>query len=218
MSNEGQLPMLHNLLRSMKECGVDFSLLDVYLLQTNPNAARYGTKDFQSITIKKFECILKSMESGEDVLWVDNDIVFFSNPIPDLEKYCESIVIQNDGPQPCTGFMLLRNRDDVKQLLTKCIHMIHQVQHSNRVLTFLRVINDQDAFEKVWTPAISLIRLPRDTYPNGEAYVSLQPKNAIIFHNNYLHTTHEKIERFQKYGFWNPDPTLLETTKRIYIQ
>jgi hypothetical protein len=39
MSNEGQLPMLHNLLRSMKECKIDFSLLDVYLLQTNPEAS-----------------------------------------------------------------------------------------------------------------------------------------------------------------------------------
>ena len=210
--------MLHNLLRSMKECDIDLSLLDVYLLQTNPNLAKQGTKQFQSITMKKFECILKSMESGEDILWVDNDIVFFSNPIPDLAKQSESIVIQDDGSQPCTGFIWLRNRPDVKYLLFKSIQLIQQTQETNRVLNVVHPINDQDAFEKALTPSISLIRLPRDLYPNGEAYRILKPKNAILFHNNFLQTMDEKIQRFQEQGFWNPDPSILETIKRIYIQ
>ncbi len=148
--------------------------------------------------MKKFECILKSMETGQDVLWIDNDIVLFSNPIPDLAKYTESIVIQDDGGQPCTGFMLLRNREDVKQLLLKSIRLIRQSQETNRIVKIVQPINDQDAFEKTWTPAISLVRLPRDLYPNGVAWKIINPSNPILFHNNFLFTMNEKVQRFQE--------------------
>jgi hypothetical protein len=212
MTNEGQLPMMKNMLNSAMKAGLPMHIFHCYILSDQKSEAAYNTPEFKKITVKKLEVILMNMQFGEPVVWVDNDIVFFKNCLDDLLAYSESFVMQDDLWGFCTGFFLVRPSTFTKSLIQKCINRMNSEPQSKE--------NDQHVFNKVCysIPTLTLTKLPQDKYPNGFVYSSLKDKSgAVIMHNNYLIKTSEKIEKFIRDGNWNPSNSGFDLTYRYCI-
>ena len=195
MTNEGQLPMMKNMLNSALKCGIPMNLFHCYIIGTNKEAAEYSTTEFKHITTRKLEVIRVNMDI-DTILWVDNDIVFFQNCLGDITSKPGSFVMQDDGWSLCTGFFLARPGLFSKQVIDKSITWLKAQQG---------VPNDQHAFNisRKTVPAI-ITALSREEYPNGETYFDLNIKhNARMVHSNYLKTTAEKVQRFKDHGMWD---------------
>jgi len=212
MTNEGQLPMMKNMLNSALKAGLPMSSFHCYILSDQKSEAAYNTPEFKKITVKKLEVILMNMQFGEPVVWVDNDIVFFKNCLNDLLSYQESFVMQDDLWGFCTGFFLVRPSTFTKSLIQKCITYMTSQPESKE--------NDQHAFNKFYNqiPTITLTKLPQNKYPNGYVYSTLLDKTtAYMMHNNYMIKTSEKVQKFIKDGNWNPSDSGYELTHRYCI-
>lgn len=199
MTNEGQLPMMKNMLNSAMKVGMDMSNFHCYLLKTHEEAAAYNTSEFKSITIRKLEVILENVKQYREVLWIDNDIVLFENCVEDIRKYRGNLVMQNDLWSPCTGFFLARSSPGTIRTLEKCIQWLHYRPN-------LVGVNDQHAFNATYKNMVGLgvICLPVNEYPNGKVYFDDNNRSeAKIVHNNFLVTTSEKVDRFKSFGLWN---------------
>lgn len=213
MTNEAQLPMMKNMLRSALNCGIDMSKVHCYILNDQKEAAKYNTGEFKSITTRKLEVILQNMRMDPEVVWVDNDIVFFSNCIDELRGYRGKFVMQDDLWGPCTGFFLARA--DVFSLRT--------IQQSIEWLQLNKdrpSANDQHAFQNIAKRTIGLVvtLLPQDEYPNGEVFFNQKRiEKAKMVHCNYLITTAEKEERLKQHGLWNPDDLAFNLANKHYI-
>jgi len=198
MTNEGQLPMMKNMLNSALKSGLPMNLFHCYILESQQDAAKYGTQEFRSITTRKLQVIRDNMLLDDVILWVDNDIVFFENCLGDILRRLGTFVMQDDLWSPCTGFFLARTSTMSVGLINKSIRWL--IDQNNGSL------NDQHAFSAVkklsWGTTVTL--LPQDEYPNGKVYFQEGRKSkAKMVHSNYLTTTAEKIDRFKESGLWN---------------
>ena len=198
MTNEGQLPMMKNMLNSALKSGIPMYLFHCYILESQQDAATYGTQQFRSITTRKLQVIRDNMLLDDTILWVDNDIMFFENCLGDILRRGGSFVMQDDLWGACTGFFLARTTSMSVMLLNKAIRWL--IEQNNTSL------NDQHAFNAVrklsWGTTVTL--LPQDEYPNGKVYFEEDRKSkAKMVHSNYLATTAEKVDRFKQMGLWN---------------
>ena len=195
MTNEGQLPMMKNMLNSALKYGLPMNLFHCYIIGSNKEAADYSSPEFKHITTRKLEVIRMNMDM-DTILWVDNDIVFFQNCLSDIVSKPGSFVMQDDGWALCTGFFLARPGTFSKQIIDKSITWL-KAQKSNP--------NDQHAFSiaRKTVPAI-ITALSREEYPNGETYFDHNIQNrARMVHSNFLKTTAEKVQRFKDHGMWD---------------
>lgn len=205
MTNEGQLPMMKNMLNSALKCGLPMNLFHCYILSSDKEAATYNTKEFKNITITKLEVIRMNMDI-DTILWVDNDIVFFDDCLGDIMSKPGSFVMQDDGWSMCTGFFLARPGVLSKLLIDKCIKWLKNNGGTD---------NDQHAFQycRTNTP-VMITPLPREEYPNGSVYFDQNIQNkAKMVHCNFLTTTPEKVWRFKHHGMWDESD---EGYNRVY--
>ena len=212
MTNAGQLPMMKNMLNSAHKAGWPMHLFHCYLVQDQPSAATYNTKEFQSITIRKLEVILQNMRIDKEVLWIDNDIYLFQNTIEHMKGFSGHFVMQDDLWGPCTGFFLVRSSPTSIRTIEKTIQYLRERLGTN--------LNDQHAFVKVYKHIIGLLvsLLPQDEYPNGDVYFNQKrTEKARMVHSNYLLTTTEKVERFKLFDLWDESDTGFLLTNRYDI-
>jgi len=201
MCNAGQYPMMRNMLNSAEKAGLPMDLFHCYVVKEQKEVATYNTTEFHTITLKKLEVILQNLTLDEEVLWVDNDIVFFTNPLADLQSKEGSIVFQDDGWSPCSGFFLARsNKPLVKDLFYNAIRLLKTDQN--------KMANDQHAIAHLLKcpelKDLHYILLDREEYPNGDIYFNQsKTQKARIVHNNYLYTTKEKEQRFKDHTLWS---------------
>ena len=212
MTNEGQLPMMKNMLNSAFKAGFPMNLFHCYIISSNPDAATYNTKEFQSITIRKLQVILGNL--NDEVLWIDNDIVLFQNIIDDVRRYPGNFVMQDDIWGFCTGFFLARPTNYSRNLIQKSISAL-----ANSTIPSW---NDQHAFnteyKKTTTFGFPITKLPVDEYPNGQIYFNEGNKSkAKIVHSNYLTTTAEKVTRFKEYNMWDESDTGFNMVNKYYV-
>jgi hypothetical protein len=213
MTNDGQLPMMKNMLNSALKAGFPMDNFHCYILQHDREAAAYNTKEFQSITLQKLEVILSNLHIDREVLWIDNDIYLFKNIIDELRVIPGNMVMQDDLWGPCTGFFLARSTPATIRVLKKTIDYVR-----SRLRTSIE--NDQHAFYRVYRTIIGLMirLLPTDEYPNGEIYFNQkQTAKAKMVHNNYLTTTAEKVERFKSTNLWDDSDVAFNQVKIYYI-
>jgi hypothetical protein len=213
MTNDGQLPMMKNMLNSALKAGFPMDNFHCYILQHDREAAAYNTKEFQSITLQKLEVILSNLHLDREVLWIDNDIYLFKNVTDELRAIPGNMVMQDDLWGPCTGFFLARSTPATIRVLKKTIEYVR-----SRLRT--SVENDQHAFLRVHKSIIGLMirLLPTDEYPNGEIYFNQkQTANAKMVHNNYLVTTAEKVERFKSVNLWDDSDVGFNMVNKYYI-
>jgi hypothetical protein len=213
MTNDGQLPMMKNMLNSALKAGFPMDNFHCYILQHDREAAAYNTKEFQSITLQKLEVILSNLHLDREVLWIDNDIFLFKNIIDELRAIPGNMVMQDDLWGPCTGFFLARSTPATIRVLKKTIDYVR-----SRLRTSLE--NDQHAFLRVHKSILGLMirLLPTDEYPNGEIYFNQkQTAKAKMVHNNYLTTTVEKVERFKITNLWDESDVAFNQVNKYYI-
>ena len=212
MTNEAQLPMMKNMLNSALSSGIHMNLFHCYILNTQKEAAVYGTTEFNSITLKKLEVIQANLELDNEVLWVDNDIVFFKNCLHEIALKHGNFVMQDDLWGVCTGFFLARSSMFTKQTINKSIHWL--------VSSTVKDINDQHAFNRVYPqiPGLIVTKLPTEEYPNGEIYFNRGKKDkARMVHCNYLAKTEEKVQRLKDNDMWDESDKAFEMTNRYLI-
>jgi hypothetical protein len=213
MTNEGQLPMMKNMLNSALKSGWPMNLFHCYLVGMNKDAARYNTLEFQALTLRKLEIILQNMRLDKEIIWIDNDIVLFKNTIDHMRSFQGQFVMQDDLWGPCTGFFLVRSGFSSIRTLEKTISYMKQRLNTT-------VLNDQHVFCRVYKSVLGLVvsLLPQNEYPNGEIYFSKGIRNdAKMVHNNYLLTTREKVERFKEFGMWDESDSGFLLTNRYDI-
>ena len=213
MTNDGQLPMMKNMLNSALKAGFPMDNFHCYILQHDREAAAYNTREFQSITLQKLEVILSNLHLDREVLWIDNDIFLFKNITDELRAIPGNMVMQDDLWGPCTGFFLARSTLATIRVLKKTIEYVR-----SKLRTSLE--NDQHAFLRVHKSIIGLMirLLPTDEYPNGEIYFNQnQRAKAKMVHNNYLGTTAEKVERFKVTNLWDESDVAFNQVNKYYI-
>lgn len=213
MTNEGQLPMMKNMLRSAMKAGFDMKLFHCYILSNQQQAATYNTGEFKSLTTRKLEVILHNMKLDNEVLWIDNDIVLFENCIEDMRKYSGRFVMQNDLWSPCTGFFLVRPDIFSVKAIQHCISWLNE----NKAVSS---INDQHAFTNISkrTIGLTVTLLPVEEYPNGQIYFNQnQTSKAKMVHCNYLYTTPEKEQRLKDHGLWEVNDEAFNLANKYYI-
>jgi len=214
MTNEGQLPMMKNMLNSALKSGFPMNLFHCYIVSSQPEAANYNTSGFQSITLRKLQVIRDNM--FDEVLWIDNDIVLFQNIIDDVKKYHGNLVMQDDLWGFCTGFFLARNTLGSKLLIDRSIVAL---KNATSFTT-----NDQHVFNaeyktlKRQSVGFHISKLPVDEYPNGQIYFNENRKsNAKMVHSNYLATTSEKVIRFKEHNMWDESDVGFNMVNKYYI-
>jgi hypothetical protein len=210
MTNEGQLPMMKNMLNSAMKAGLNMKLFHCYIVSSDKEAAKYNTLEFKKLTTRKLEVILSNMY--DTVLWVDNDIVFFENCLSDVLRYNGNFVMQDDIWGYCTGFFLARPSMFGKNLIQKCIQELVSKPKGTE--------NDQHIFNRLYkrTPLITLTKLPTDQYPNGKVYFEDNKKStAKILHNNYLQTTAEKVQKFKDNNLWDESDVGFNLVNKYFI-
>jgi len=212
MTNEGQLPMMKNMLNSALKAGFPMEQFHCHILTSNPETAAYGTANFHAITIKKLEVILHNLFQDSEILWIDNDIVVFENMIADIKSRGGSFIMQDDIWSPCTGFFLARNGVFSVKVLRDSIRWLASNQDPQ--------INDQHAFTNIVKRTIgaTVTLLPREEYPNGEIYFNQKKtEKAKMVHCNYLTTTPEKVQRLKDHNLWDESDTAFEKVNIYYI-
>jgi hypothetical protein len=213
MTNDGQLPMMKNMLNSAEKAGWPMDLFHCYTVGTNPEAANYLTLEFQSLTIRKLEVILHNMRLDNEVLWMDNDIFLFQNTIDHMRTFPGEFVMQDDLWSPCTGFFLVRSNATSISTIEKTITYLKEELNTT-------LCNDQDAFSVVYKTVVGLIvsLLPTNEYPNGDMYFTKKvSSDAKMLHNNFLLTTADKVERFKEFGFWDDSDSAFLKVNRYAI-
>jgi len=218
MTNTGQIPMMKNMINSAASVGIPMELFEVYIFDKIDKASAFWTMDFFNITRRKLVLIkdvVSDMNDGDIVLWVDNDIVFFENPIQNLLGYNADLVMQDDLFTECTGFWTIRKSSDTVALLGKAIEFMDNHRHEK--------MHDQAAFHSVLHNTMhscTFAILPRDEYPVGDVYFkhNIDKTKSRILHNNFLFTTAEKVERFKVNNMWNPSDDGFNKVKVLYLQ
>jgi hypothetical protein len=218
MTNAGQIPMMKNMINSADSVGIPMDLFEVYIFNKIDKASAFWTMDFFNITRRKLVLIkdvVSGMNDGDIVMWVDNDIVFFENPIQNLLGYNADFVMQDDLFTECTGFWTIRKSSNTVALLGKAIEFMDNNRNEK--------MHDQTAFHSVLHKTMhscTLSILPRDEYPVGDVYFkhNIDKTKSRILHNNFLFTADEKVERFKANNLWNPSDDGFNKVKVLYIQ
>lgn len=216
MTNEGQLPMMKNMLNSALKAGFPMSSFHCYILNTQNEAATYNTQQFQTITKRKLEIILDNMNLDSEVLWIDNDIVLFENIIQDVRKYPGNFVMQDDLWGLCTGFFLARSSPASKRLIQTSIHALEI--ETNPMTNDQHVFNNEYKKMIIRSFGFLISKLPQDEYPNGKVYFEEnRTHKAKMVHSNYLATTAEKVQRFKNFNLWDDSVLGFDLVNKYYI-
>ena len=169
-----------------------------YYAMQNPNEE--GKKIWADLTSYKFYSIHNELVNGNDVIFVDGDIIFNKNPIPHLLSNIKDndLLIQNDeqsddNPRMCTGFFYLKSTPYT-------INMSNFENITKNISTFT---NDQQYLRRHENNMkVSYLKLAE--FPNGKYWRENLPKEHYIIHFNYDTGTH-KINRMKKYNHWYID-------------
>ena len=168
-----------------------------YALQ---NSNTNGKKKWANITSYKFYAINKELINGNDVIFIDGDIVFKTNPVPYLLNNIldNDLLIQNDeqndnAPRMCTGFFYIKS-NDITQKITNFDMIVKNIENFQ---------NDQQYLRK-FEHRLKTKYLPLNYFPNGKYFRENQNIKPYIIHFNY-DVGNSKIKRMMNYNEWYID-------------
>lgn len=157
-----------------------------------------GKKKWATITSYKIYVMNQELCKGNNIIFIDGDIVFekdpFSYMLNSLEDDTE-LLIQNDQqvgmiPAMCTGFFWMKSNENTKKItnfetVTKNIDSFQ---------------NDQQYLRR-FGKSMKHKYLDLDLFPNGKHYRDKNPKEPYIIHFNYDVSQH-KIKRMKQFHKW----------------
>ena len=154
-----------------------------------------GKKDWANVTKYKIIVINNELRKGNDVIFIDGDIVIFNDFIQHLYDNIQDkdLLIQNDNESletaaMCTGFFLIKSND--RTIACTDFNNIN-MEHFPNDQQYLRSCHKK----------LSYSFLDLDKYPNGKYYRVNLPKNPSIIHFNY-DAGHHKINRMKGFRYW----------------
>ena len=214
--NSGCLEICLNMLKSAEHVGIEkekfyIACLDVHsyeelkardyvnsFLYKDQNKSAYqnwssdSKSGFRNVVKHKWNIINQIYQKYPNLIWVDTDIVFKSNPIRLLSGHKE-ILFQSDLPGSiiCTGFMVFNKSKACQRLIKDC---------SDAGAEDDQIVMNRLALTK-YRKSIAL--LPKEYFPNGNIYYRKGvKKEALIVHNNWILGLDAKIKKFKEEGLW----------------
>ena len=185
----------------------------------------FGTSQFKLKVRIKHKILTAAVMLGFKTLLTDVDVVFFSNPIPQLSKRHNDLVIQDD--MQIMSFETTFSGITSWNILNSGFLMVSPtyagVDMLQRILKLLMTkrVNHQPALnwvvkDMISTNSLDITRLNIKEFPCGKEYFENEQRmffgdqsprgnNAIIVHNNHYYTKLGKIHRFKETGLWTVD-------------
>jgi len=158
----------------------------------------WGSKEFRTLIQNKFPIIKNELD--DKVLFVDNDIFFYKDPIPYLENILEhcDVVSQSDLPGTpfCTGFFAVNPSEKIEEVIDKITDYNPQTDGDyDDQLRFIKYIIETK------TP---IYVLDRYEFPNGHiGFIEKSSSdNKYIIHTNYMIGHDVKVDAMKKIGAW----------------
>ena len=194
----------------------------------------FGTNQFKLKVRIKHKILTAAVMLGFKTLLTDVDVVFFANPIPQLAKRHNDLVIQDD--MQILSFETTFSGMTAWNILNSGFLMVSPtyagVDMLQRILKLIMTkrINHQPALnwvvkDMVSTNSLDIGRLNIQEFPCGKEYFEneqrmffgdqpAQGNNAIIVHNNHYYTKLGKIHRFKETGLWSVDKNRYYSNRR----
>jgi len=164
------------------------------------------SKDFQGkalwadITSYKLFVINKELKEGKNIIFIDGDIVFENNPLPEMFSIINEdpnleLLIQNDSgdnsrEEMCTGFFWMKSN----------INTIN-ITNFDKIRQNLSSFNNDQQYLRRFASKINHKYLDLKRFPNGKYYRDLKPITPSIIHFNYDVST-MKIKRMKIFKKW----------------
>ncbi|CAI5531432.1 unnamed protein product [Closterium sp. Naga37s-1] len=191
----------------------------------------FGSQCFRQFTKLKSRAVLRVLKAGYSVLWTDVDIVWFSDPLPDLMSYGPgTFPIQSNEPNaslPGTGIRRINSgfyfaRSDAQTIEGFEAITAHaattKLSEQPSFYDILCGVKGENVIpgkeECVWKNGLRTIFLDRAIYPNGAVHGfweaadvmgACRRKGSKILHNNWIAGKDAKKERFVVNSFWHYD-------------
>jgi len=230
--NDGARDLALNSIYSLLRCGVDRSLLRVmtvseathrYLADcgitsvqfetANGSFQNWGTAGFQELVHHKILAVRSALEDG-DVLYVDADTAFLTDPVQYLDRLpVRDMWAQDDQGEKkeqflCSGFFLMRSNERTKHFVDDwCLLHAEQVasginpEHTDQH-PFNELLKERDLDVGV---------LPERAFANGWVVFDQlggqlpTDREVCLFHSNFAIGLENKIARLQHLGLWFVD-------------
>lgn len=181
----------------------------------------FGTSEFNKLSYLRYMIIMKLLQDGYNVWYMDIDTVVLDNLTTIYEKCLtskEHIWFQSDINMLCTGCMLIMNYPVCKDLIHKLctIHNQDRLQHNDQIL-LNHIIQTYNS-----TPRIYIGVFPIFQFPNGllffkddfvktsnPKYVDLRNAyhassgKTMFVHANWMVGVDTKINALKAYRLWN---------------
>ena len=156
-----------------------------------------GKKIWSSITSYKFYSIHKELMQGNNVIFIDGDIVFEKNPFDYLQNEIgdNDILIQNDFQTNencgmCTGFFYMKSNEKTLK-----------ITNFSEIRKNLDTFNNDQQYLRRFNKELNVKYLDLNLFPNGKYWRDKLPSSPYIIHFNY-DTSKMKIIRMKKYYKW----------------
>jgi hypothetical protein len=200
----------------------------------NSTNCHYGTPCFRSVTKSKSRAVLKVLELGYNVLFSDVDIVWFENPLPELQALgaAGDLLVQSNEPNytyPANGYRRINSGFYYASANEASTAFRLITEH-----TASTMLSEQPSFYEVlcgggnFTVGDDACQLPggvktiflnRDVYPNGaykglweapDVRLAARGVGAKILHNNWAVGAATKKRRQMHH--WHYDENLFMCT------
>lgn len=134
------------------------------------------------------------------------------------------VAITDDNGEVCGCFIALRNTDRAvrfwNQVYVEHRQLISDALNSHNIKAFdesEQKIVTQLIYGGQYKAALSVLKLPAESFPSGYAYFNtqthrVQGQQPAVVHNNFIVGRELKQARFQRYGMWS---TLKPATDRV---
>lgn len=173
------------------------------------------TREYNLLTHKRPEHILRYLSKGFDVLWTDADSVWLQNPFPyftgdDLDVFISVDPVTRPGTERpidriCTGFMYFKCNNNTIKLMENWIEDCSRLNGSH---------HDQYSFKRLIKASKNKnikIQTLNDTQfvpGRGKNYFDANWRKEhpeykpVVLHNSYAFGHDKKVLRFRNMGMW----------------
>jgi len=165
----------------------------------------WNTKGYDKVCYYKLELIYRLLSLQTNVVLIDGDIVFRSNPVHAINEWNaldHDVWIQNDGTDDtdtsnmCTGYMMIRSTE-------KMIGLYDCISDPTKYATCVFDNNDQTYFNRYVKSSCTMVALPLLLYPNGNIFYHMPEikENCVLVHFNWA-KGHMKMAKMKEHKMW----------------
>lgn len=204
---------------SKQRLNTDWPDVSVVRLDLNipPGNQEYSRAGYVQIMIKRTEILLELLKADLEILLLEFDFMWFSNPIPRLQKMKGVDFLVNPVSSEDVvfngGFLYMFPTERSKVLWKRLTAMMRelgqQLEKKSNTFEVSPDDNDQVYFSTLIKQRYANVttgELPLDTYADGKWYELTEQerksKPAVVISNNFVLGNANKIQRAKKWRHW----------------